>query len=85
MQRPLIVQFWIFSATTIVFGNLVYDFNKGYWDGMLRTRFGLCLGLGLGFTFGSRVGTEIELGLCLSSILGGLVIKKKIKKEEEKE
>jgi hypothetical protein len=31
--------------------------------------------------FGSRVGTEIELGFCLSSILGGLVIKKKKKKD----
>jgi hypothetical protein len=68
MQRPLIVQFWIYSPPQQYFlGNLVYDFNKGYWNGILRTR------------FGSRFGTEIELGFCLSSILGGLVIKKKKK------
>jgi hypothetical protein len=46
------------------------------------------LGLGLGFTFGSRFGTrfgnEIELGFCLSSILGGLVIKFKKKEKEKK-
>lgn len=64
MQTPLIVQFWIFSPTTIFFGNLVYDFNKGYWNGILRTRFWSMWDLGLGWDWDwIRVLSFIHFGL----------------------